>query len=149
MKTKIKIAIVGTLVALLPGALAIVAIKLEGPREFVQLGQEDQAAETSVAFSTSDTTLPDRTFPEAVRYELGITPEKVRKHRRPHRAQNVSLAPGAVKRPGRPPCVKRGGITICDPKTDTRTSIRRRPHRSHGWYLPKRPTNELKPFGNE
>jgi hypothetical protein len=156
MKTRTK-TLVGILVALVPAALATVAIKLEPPREFVKLGQEDPVEAASFEVLPEVIITPDRTFPEAVRYELGISPERVRKHRRHHRhhrhhyrAQNVSLAPGKVKQPaGPPPCVKRNGITICDPKADTRTPITRRPRRHRSWYLPERPTNELEPFGNE
>jgi len=151
MKTRTKIA-VGILATLLPALVGSIAVQLEGPREIVQLGAaEAQAAQASVVFLNPDVIRRNRTFEEAVKYELGLTrpddTEPLRRHRHHHRGQNVSVAPGKVHKVS--PCTRRDGITICDPKALTRTKIDRRPRRSHSWYLPERETQTLEPFGTE
>lgn len=154
MKTRTK-TLVGILVALLPAALATVAIQLEDPREFIRLGEPAEVSQADVTFLSADTVRPDRTFSEAVKYELGLvqvkpqaTPRRHHRHHH-HRAHNVSLKTpvagvGAHKAA---PCTRRDGITICDPKALTRTKTDRRPRRSRSWYLPERETQKLEPFG--
>lgn len=149
MKTRTKI--LSVLVALLPAALAVVAVKLEDPRELVQLESEAQASDDTITFLDPLVVRPDRSLPEAVRYELGLSESSIPHHRHHHRGHNVSFKSpvsgvGARKVS---PCVRRNGITICDPKAHTRTPISRRPRRHRSWYLPERSTNELKPFGTE
>jgi len=149
MTTRTKI--ISVLIALLPAVLATVAVKLESPPEFVQLGQTPQV-EASVIRLPEVKIRPDRTFPQAVRYELGLETPIRRHHRRHHhhRRQDVSSeSTFSVVAPKGPPCIRRNGITICDPQAHTRTKIDRRPRRHRSWYLPKRDTATLEPFGNE
>lgn len=158
MKTRTKI--LSVLVALLPAALATVAVKLEAPPEYVQLGETTQVAEAVIEIPEV-TIRPDRTFSEAVKYELGLKSSEtkpVRRHHRHHRHHNVSfqtpVAGVGAHKPGTSPtgaapCTRRDGITICDPKALTRTRVDRKPRRSRGWYLPERKTQSLEPFGSK
>jgi hypothetical protein len=162
MKTRTKI--VGILVALLPAVLCAAAVQLEGPPEMVKLG-EGAIEEPSITFLTHDTIRPKpiRTLSEQVRYEFGLEAPKVRKHRRHHRKhhwkhhRHLRPRPASYKAPALPEappkapvlCVRRNGITICDPKAHTRTKIGRRPRRGRSWYLPERRTNRIEPFGDE
>lgn len=153
MTTRTKI--LSVLIALLPAALATVAVNLESPPEFVQLGETSQV-EVAVIEVPEVTVRADRTLPEAVRYELGLPKDEPvkrhhRHHRHHHRGHNVSFQTpvagvGARKAA---PCTRRDGITICDPKALTRTRVDRRPRRSRGWYLPERETHTLEPFGSK
>jgi hypothetical protein len=158
MKTRTKI-VVGILVSLLPAVLCAAAVQLEGTSEVVKLEEvSNQASKPSITFLTYDTIRPKptRTLSEQVRYEFRLEAPKIRKrhrkhHRHPRPRPASYKAPALPKTPPKAPvlCVRRNGITICDPQAHTRTKIGRRPRRGRSWYLPERGTATLEPFGDE